>query len=217
MLAYALARHADALGRLDELLVEAKALGDEGNAFGAELDDLVRRAYRGRMSVARFADLMDELLATYIRAAYLEGLAAGGIDEDEIDAADKRVISQMIAGQRPYVDGFAEAVMDAKSEAELRGQIDNRILMWTRSVRAAGGAGVNSAAANQIVIFSGQMGEEDCPECLELMGARHRRSWFADHGKVPGVPGNCLDGDQGFSCCGYNCQHFLAPVGAPLQ
>lgn len=207
----ALARYERAIDRLS-LLMGLKDLGDEAGAFASELDALVLSAYRKRMSVSAFAAQMDALLAQYIRASYLEGLAEGGVTEDEMDKADEQAIRDMIAAQREYVDGFAQAVMDAKQESDLRAQIDNRIVMWGKSIRAAAVAGVNSAAANEIVIFSGQMGKESCPECTSLMGARHRRSWFAERELVPGIPGNL-----NFSCGGWNCEHFLAPVGAPLK
>ena len=204
---YAVARHARALDRVEALL--DKAIGDEAGAFGSALEDLVTRAYRGRISVAAFAAQMDALVTEAIRASYLEGLAEGGIDDAEMDGEDRKFIRDLAAAQRPYVDGFAAAVLAAKSEAELRGQIDDRILMWGKSIRAAAVAGVNSAKANEVVIFSGQMGKEDCATCHGLMGARHRRSWFADRGLVPGVPGN-----DNFECGGWQCEHFLAPVGA---
>lgn len=210
MLAAALERYEQALSQLEALLT--KELGDEAGAFGSDLDTLVTRAYRSRISVARFADAMEALLDHYIRAAYLEGLAEGGIEEDEIDAADEKVIREMIRAQRPHVDGFAQAVMEAKGEDELRPQIDDRIVMWGKSVRAASVAGVNSAKANEVVIFSGEMGEEDCETCHNLMGARHRRSWFVERNLVPGIPGN-----ESFDCKGFQCSHFLAPVGAPLR
>lgn len=209
--AMALARYEKAIDRLS-LLMDLKDIGDEAGAFGSDLDALVTRAYRGRMNVAAFAAQMDALLAQYIRASYIEGLAEGGIDESEIDRADEQVIRDTTAAQREYVDGFAQAVMNAKQESDLRAQIDNRIVMWGKSIRAAAVAGVNSAAANEVVIFSGQMGKEDCPTCHGLMGARHRRSWFVERNLVPGIPGNLS-----FECGSWNCEHFLAPVGAPLR
>lgn len=210
LLSHVIERHNIALSRLEVLLT--KALGEEAGAFAAELEALVLRAYRGRMAVAAFASQMDDLLATSIRASYLEGLAEGGVDESEMDKADEQAIRDMTAAQKEYVDGFAQAVMEAKSEADLRPQIDNRVIMWSKSIRAAAMAGVNSAKANEVVIFSGQNGKENCDTCQSLMGARHRRSWFADRGLVPGVPGNL-----NYDCGGWNCEHFLAPIGAPLK
>jgi len=42
---------------------------------------------------------------------------------------------------------------------------------------------------------------------MRLKGKRHRRSWFIEHGLVPGQPGN-----QNFECQGFNCRHVLVPV-----
>lgn len=207
---HTLTRLTESHTRLEALLI--KELGDEAGAFAGELDALVLATYRKRMSVAAFAAQMDALLAQYIRASYLEGLAEGGIDESEIDKADEQAIRDMTSAQKDYVDGFAAAVMDAKQESDLRAQIDNRIVMWGKSIRAAAVAGVNSAKANEIVIFGGPSGKESCPECTSLMGERHRRSWFAERGLVPGIPGNL-----NFTCGGWACEHSLAPVGAPLK
>lgn len=210
MLNYAFANLDRALGNLEAVLKDA--VTDEAGAFGAELDALVMRAYRGRMSVAVFTQQMDALLGEYIRAAYMAGLEQGGVEADEADAADRRAIRELHAAQYSYVDGFAEAVMAARSEDELRPRIDERVIMWSKSVRAAGNAGLNSAAANQVVIFSGKNGEENCATCAGLMGARHRRSWFVERGLVPGIPGN-----DNYDCKGFNCEHFLAAVGAPVR
>jgi predicted secreted protein len=184
-----------------------KATGDEPAAFGAALDALVTRAYRGKLKASALASQMRALIAQYIRAAYVAAFESTGLDESELDDADNRLIADMLSEQEQYVVGFADAVIAAKSDSELRDAIDTRVGYWQKSVRAAGQAAITSVNGKQIVRWQIGHTDERCDTCVGLDGVAHTRKWFADRGYFPATPGA-----EGLICRGYRCDCQLLPV-----
>lgn len=183
-----------------------KTLLQTVTTFQSELDSLVTRAYRGHIGAAALARQMKALLAEYIREAYIEGFAEAGLDESDLEAADERLIRDMAEAQAEYVDRFAQAVMDAKSDHDLRDAIDARVNYWGKSMAAAGLTALTSAKGKEIVEWQLGEAEEHCETCAKLDGARHTRQWFAQRGYNPATPGASME------CQGFNCDCQLVSV-----
>jgi hypothetical protein len=186
-----------------DLKKKFKDIGEIAGFFGADLEGLTRKAWRGRIGARAFAGQMDALLEQYLKAAYLEGMDEHGFDESELDAQDRAVIRTELNNQRKYVDGFADAVMDAKSENDLRPEINKRVVYWARSIEGVGMLAKSNFANNQVVTWKLGGAEEHCQTCRDLDGQRHRRTWFTNRGYLPRTPGAKMD------CKGFNCECIL--------
>lgn len=156
------------------------------------------------------ADALDsdlrELLEYHVSAAYFEGLQEGGIPPTDFDADDAQAADALVIAQYEYLDRFVEAILQAKDDETSRDGVLTRAELWCQSVRAAGNAGQNEAAKNEMVVFTGDDGNESCATCKRLKGQTHRRKWWVEKGLVPGA------GNENFECGGWMCQHRLEPV-----
>lgn len=186
--------------------VTCKSIASVVRKFHADLRNLVTLGFISNDSI--LSDVR-RVVKDGIGDAYIEGLAEGGITADEMSDDDAMMIIELTEQQAPYITDFVRAVRDAKGDkAAQRDILDNRIALWTTAIEAAGTAGLNSAKANEMVIFDGDDGEESCKTCQRLKGQRHRRNWFESKGLVPRDPRF----RNNFECHGYNCRHFLRPV-----
>ena len=58
-----------------------------------------------------------------------------------------------------------------------------------------------AAAGSQMLVFTGDDGDESCADCQKYKGKRHKAKWWVDHNAVPP--------NRDFECKGYRCQHML--------
>lgn len=144
---------------------------------------------------------MRALVKTAVEDAYFSGLQEGGVSPDEMDAEDAQNIVQLDLTQQDYVKPFSDDVRKAArlGTAEAKNAIIGRIDLWAASIAAAGQAGLNSAKANEMVVWRLGETEEHCRTCAQLDGQRHRRKWFVDKNYLPRTPGAAMD------CGGWRC------------
>lgn len=183
-----------------------KQIEDTANDFGADLDKLTRQAYRGRIGATRFEAEMSTLLLYYLKAAYIDGYIESGLDENDLDDADKQAINNELKNQRSYIDGFAQAVFEAKDESELKPQIDQRVTYWTRSIAAMGQLAKANAKPRKRFMWKLGDAEEHCKTCNTLNEQVHTMRWYVERGYVPQKPGAAMD------CKGFRCKCELIEV-----
>lgn len=185
-----------------------KAIANVTRRFRADLRMLVTSGVTGGDSITRD---MRKLVKRAVEDSYFEGLKAGGIAPEDMDETDAENIDQLNLVQQDFVTAFAKAVRDAQGDrAAQRDLLNNRVDLWTKSIEAAGEAGLNSAKANEMVEFRVKPGhsasEESCATCIRLLGQKHRRKWVTQHNLIP-APGN-----DHFECGGWRCPHVWLPV-----
>ncbi len=147
---------------------------------------------------------MRHLVKQAVEDAYFEGLKEGGISPDEMDEEDAQNIVQLNLTQQDYITAFVRSIREARDDrAAQRDILDNRIDLWTASIAAAGQAGLNSAKANEMVVWRLGATEEHCSTCNQLNGQSHRRKWFVSKNYLPRTPGAALE------CGGFKCQCTL--------
>lgn len=183
--------------------VTDKSIASVSRKFHSDLRNL---AVLGFISDSSILGDVRRTVKDAVADAYIEGLVAGGINAEEMSNDDALQIIELSATQLEYVTDFVRAIRDARDDkAAQRNILGTRIDLWTTAIEMAGTAGLNSAKHNEMVIFSGEDGKENCPTCRKLKGQKHRRRWFEEKGLVPRDPRF----RDNFECGGYNCQHVL--------
>lgn len=183
-----------------------KQIEDTANRFGADLDRLTRDAYKRRIGANAFEANMLGLLRQYLREAYVEGFIESGLDEGDIDTADRQAMTAEISNQRQYIDGFVAAVMDARDESQLKPAIDARVTYWTRSIAAMGQLARANAQPRKRWRWVLGKSEEHClgsNSCTELNGQVHTMLWYVTRNLIPQKPAASMP------CSGFNCQCVL--------
>lgn len=145
-----------------------------------------------------------EIVSVGIYRAYTQALKEGGIAEDEIEPDEFTAMDALTQAQVSYVGEFVKAIRAAKGDKDAEDAIRARVDIWTRSVAAAGQAGLASAKKNEMVTWKLGETEEHCSTCLRLNNQRHRRSWFDGKGYVPRQPGS-----ETLECGGWKCDCSL--------
>lgn len=177
--------------------------------FCARLHKLIRD-YWSESELDPFIDLNSELRALieyHVSAAYFEGLKEGGVSPADFDADMSAEADNLVFAQFEYVDGFINAITDARADKSKRDSVNARADLWCNSVAAAGAAGLNAARKAEIVIWRLGATEEHCETCAWLNGQRHRRRWFTERGYIPRQPGS-----ETLECGGWRCDCELAAV-----
>lgn len=155
----------------------------------------------------------------YIRrdaeAVFIEGLKAGGVDSEELDAEDSATIAAWVSEQLGYVAGLWDAVDKLLDDFE-RGLIKQpdfiarrralyeRIGLWGQSLRDLGSAGKASALANMMCTWRLGATEKHCRTCARLNGKRKRLKWFTSRGYYPQQ-----NGSETLECGGWRCECVL--------
>lgn len=157
---------------------------------------------RGSISSAQ----IKEIVSQGVTDAYYEGLKEGGVDPQDFTEEDAAAVDQLVYAQLESVDGFVQAVRDAKGDSEAEGAVLARVDLWTASIAVAGTLGLNAAKANEMVTWRLGRTEKHCRTCQWLNGQRHRRKWFTDKGYIPRQPGSEM-----LACGGWRCDCSLEP------
>jgi hypothetical protein len=175
--------------------------------FCARLHDLLKQYWLlpGRIDLNA---TLREMLEYHIGSAYYEGLMEAGILPEDFDADMAQEADNLIFEQFTHVQGFIDAIQEARGDEAKEAAVEARADLWCQSVRAAGTAGLNRGADTEMVEFQlvGDASEESCDTCIRLLGKRHRRSWVVKHGYEV-KPGN-----DNFECGCYNCPHEWVPI-----
>jgi hypothetical protein len=183
--------------------VSAKALQSTRLDFFAEFGDLLARALSDEANSRMFSSGLRAMISRYIDRMFVDGLTDGGVDSTEMDDEDRRTVARLKAEQSAYVTGLLTAIYrDGKvtaDEAEVKPE-----LWFNKSLMPAFNAGLESAAANVLMEFGGDDGDESCPDCQTLKGQIHRYKAWKGRNLVPPT-----DATQ---CKGFRCNHRLIPA-----
>lgn len=195
--------HADMGGQLHtDYSVATKDYPDTESAFIEALAVIFGDVENGEINRASFSIRMRQALNNYGKAAYTDGLEAGGVT-DEWEQSDSDAFASILADKSGYISDASKRLY--KEDGSVIGGADYNASLWTVSLKAFYYGGVESADKNGMYTFTGDDGDESCATCQRLKGTSHRMSWWVKNKLRPG-----LDEDSdNFECKSYNCQHFL--------
>jgi len=168
--------------------------------YGAVLEYLISGA-----SSTAFRNEIKRAVVDRFPDAFYAGYRAGS---EDVDADDDAWLTAKINSELGYIDLLFQALKTVKDE-----QLPPRELVAEAERRADGYAGTLDGLfaegrlrgeGRKMLTLTGDDGEESCRDCQRLKGQRHRASWWASHGLIPGQPGN-----PNYQCHGYRCEHFL--------
>lgn len=178
----------------EPLQLEAKAFADTATSFVASFVDLVHGAQNDDVARRRAGTVLRGLVARHGRAAYADGLKAGGV-EDGLSDEDLARAAVLVAEQSQYVTGFLDSVY---GKGLTDAQVDAHAVMWVnKSLQAFYDAGQLSADANGL--YEWQLGatEKHCATCLRMAGQKHRLKEYHAKGILPKA--------SSLSCGGWQC------------
>lgn len=191
----------------DDVTVPAATKEYSETQFGFERDfaAIVIDANNGDIASRRRAGtLLRATLTKYGRRAVFDGLEAGGVIVDNLEGDDLDEFLSWNAEQSGYVSGFTQRIWD---QGLSEPQIYASVSAWTnKSLQGAYMIGLQSADANGMYEFTGDDGEESCPDCKRMKGQVHRLKDYRKRKLRPGV-----DTDN-FECGGFQCEHRLVRV-----
>lgn len=185
------------LGGRGDTDTATKDYPDTKSEFVDDVAAAISDAASGEISKAAFAIRMRAALSKYGKAAYLDGLAEGGVDVSSIPPEDSDAYAAILAAQSAYVTDARSTITDFTGDANSRAQ------MWQKSLDPFYYGGVESADKNGLYTFEGDDGAESCKDCRTLKGQTHRMSWWVKNQKRPVVDGH------NFECKGFKCRHLL--------
>lgn len=187
---------------LATLGIKGKKKDEAVSKFEDGLALAIRDAYRGKINRRELGRLLRSLVKEATEAAYVEALREADV---EIDDTAMQEIDELYLTQEDFIPDFADAIMVAKAQPDMRARIDERAGMWAQSVAGAKMAGRANASKAEMVTWHLGRTEEHCETCTQLNGQRHRRSWFQVRRYFPRMPGAAMD------CGGFNCLCTLTP------
>lgn len=180
------------------LQLVAKAFADTAQSFVSSFVDLVNGALDDDVSRRRAGTVLRGQIARYGRAAYADGLEAGGVD-DGLSDEDLARAAVLVSEQSQYVTSFLDTVYGkGLSEA----QVEQHATLWVnKSLTDFYNAGQLSANANGL--YEWQLGatEKHCATCLRMNGQKHRLKEYHAKGILP------KSGD--LDCGGWQCDCSL--------
>lgn len=147
--------------------------------------------------------------------AFLDGFETGWIDGGGELPTDQDAIDWLIARQEQeygFIGQLFQQIKDLRTDDpnfDYFAFATARADAYTATLQAVYNEGKLRAAKNKMLTFAGQDGSPDsiCQSiggtCVQLMGQRHRASWWIAHDLIP-RPGN-----TNFDCGGWHCSHFL--------
>jgi hypothetical protein len=186
--------------------IGAKSIGQKDYAttqamFVQDVRDLLMSAITPNPYLDRraFGVTMRSFLKNYGLKAYKDGLSQGGVNVEALDPDDNAEYMRVFVEQSQYVSGFAEDVFVKK--AVNAGNIQDRALMWGKSLQAFNDEGLASADANGMYMYRRGLTSDSCVDCRHLDGQVHRLKTFKKRGKMPR--------SNRLACKGYRCLCYL--------
>lgn len=162
------------------------------DAFVDDVAAAISDASTGEISKAAFAIRMRAALSKYGRAAYLDGLADGGVEATALEGTDSDTFAGILAAQSSYVTDARAGITDFGGDAKARAQ------MWgNKSLQLFYDAGLISSDKNGM--YEWVYGDtEHCDDCRRLNGQKHRLKDWHSKGWLPK--------DSKLECKGFNCE-----------
>lgn len=191
-------------------------LADDAKAALPDVPDYqrTRRGYRlaviGAVSgylesdkgIGQFKRQLGRAVIEAFSDAFYAGYADAGGEETE--AEDERWLTDRANAELGFIDElFAGLKEKRKGDAlDIDGEVEARADGYTATLDGVYTEGKLRGAKNRTLVFSGDDGEESCPDCKRLKGKRRTIKWILANDAIP-RPGN-----EFFECQGYRCQHY---------
>lgn len=143
------------------------------DAFVDDVAAAISDAASGEISKGAFAIRMRAALSKYGKAAYLDGLAEGGVDVSSIPPEDSDAYASILAAQSGYVTDARRGITDFNGDADARAKL------WEASLNEFYFGGVMSADKNGMYRWE-LSAAEHCDSCKRLAGQVHRmKDWMS--------------------------------------
>lgn len=169
--------------------------------LAAVIQDGIDRVSTKSQTGSRFRGV----IVRYGKPAYQDGLEVGGVDPNELDEDDLRLIADYNVWDSVYVTDIVDEIY---SEAGLSGTAEDRAAKWINTLNRFYYGGLASADKNGMYEFTGDDGKENCATCASLKGTRHRMKWWTEHELRPGIDHHMFDCGSWYP----HCQHKLEKV-----
>lgn len=174
--------------------------------FEGGFEDAMGSAMAGRINRTKWSRRINNLLKTNINKAYRDGLSDGGVLDDP-DDTEQSQIDAAVKEQVQFVTNLGQTLF--KEDKVTEAMAEQKAAMWFNlSIMPSYYDGFESAAANQMMEFAGDDGDENCATCARLKGQRHRLKAWESRGLNPKRPEN----SEKFICGLFRCEHILAPT-----
>jgi hypothetical protein len=200
-------------GAFDTVKAWQKAIQAVRIDFTDDFTELLERARDDSNNFGRrqWATAMRAIIRRYGTRAYQDGLVSGGVLDAELSEDDEIEIADLIAEHSQYVTNLGKEIF--RTETGISDALANlKPEMWFRkTIMPFFDGGQVSANGNRMMEFTGDDGDESCPDCQRLKGQRHRHKTWKRKGLRPGI-----DTDN-FDCGGFQCEHKLVPVSAKAR
>lgn len=181
-------------------LTQFKDAAEEVDAYAALLDDFIRQAWAGDMSLVDFRRAHNALIRESARSVYIQGLEDCGVSEEDMTDSDDATIEDWTRGQLEHVADFAAAVLAARGYDAAQEAVSAQAELWVKALRGLATRACMSADADKMGTWEYDPDKEHCTTCEKLDGKRHRMSWFLDNGYIPQEPGS-----ETLECGGWRC------------
>lgn len=129
-----------------------------------------------------FAIRLRAAINTYGRAAYLDGLNAGGVEVDSLDEDALMDIAGLLADNSGYVSALADSIYHSGAQPDP----ENRAVLWANKTLAPFyNGGLVSADANGMYRWDLGATEEHCDSCSRMNGQIHRLKDYEARDLIP--------------------------------
>lgn len=143
------------------------------DAFVDDVAAAISDAASGEISKPAFAIRMRAALSKYGRAAYIDGLEAGGVEATALEGDDSDAFAAILAAQSGYVTDARRGITDFNGDAKARAKL------WEASLNEFYFGGVMSSDKNGMYKWEVSAAEH-CDTCKRLNGQVHRlKDWMA--------------------------------------
>jgi len=150
------------------------------------------------------------IIVRYGKPAYQDGLQDGGVDPNELDEDDLRVIADDNVWDSQYVSRLVDEIY---SEGGLKGSVEYRAPLWVSTLNRFYYDGLASANKNGMYVFTGEDGDDNCDTCRRLKGQVHRMKDWTRKKLRPGID------HENFDCGSWepHCKHVLIKTTVSAQ
>ena len=149
-------------------------------------------------------------IVRYGKRAYQDGLQDGGVDPNELDEDDLRIIADDNVWDSQYVSRLVDEIYSAGG---LKGTPEYRAPLWVSTLNRFYYDGLASANRNGMYVFTGEDGDENCDDCRRLKGQVHRMKDWTKKKLRPGID------HENFQCGTWepHCKHVLVKTTVSAQ
>jgi hypothetical protein len=176
--------------------------------FSRQISQAVRDLFNGG-DVGDFTGTMAEIISVQLPKAWAAGMDENGLSyPDDMIEEWQLQLDGIILSEYNYVDGFAQAIIDARDNPDaLPGLIKRGDLWANRYNDVQNQALMMTAGGKDRMVWILGDSEENCPTCSALNGiVAYSREWEQSRFKTQNPPNGMLE------CGGWQCHCQLLPT-----